>query len=104
MNAYKSKDLKQFETVINEAKLLWIELAKKEFELKGDNGCCVLGAGLQVEVLYPRCKYPRDLTIISFNEVSPCQGEHAVSVTAKKIVEFLKEKGLETKYNYGRMD
>lgn len=104
MKIYKTKELEQFKSLIEQAKTMWIDLAQKEFQSKGDSGCCVIGAGLEVYVLPPRCKHPQSLQLISFNEVSPCQGESAVQNTSKQIVEFLKQHGLETRYNYGRMD
>lgn len=104
MKIYKTKELSQFNELIQNAKTLWVELSHLEYTKNGDRGCCVLGAGIEIYVLPPRCKHPRTLTIITFNEVSPCQGEHAASSVSNAVIEFLKENGLEARYNHGRMD
>jgi hypothetical protein len=103
---YKSVDINSeiFKKRIEEAKKLWLEASKKEFELHGDTGSCIMGDGIQIYFIPPRCRKPQTLFIIRSHEVAFCQGSLHYEKTYKVAIDYLKQHGIDCFYNYGRMD
>jgi hypothetical protein len=103
---YKSVDVNSeiFKKRIEEAKKLWNEAARIEFEKHGDTGSCIVCDGIQVEFLPPRCRKPIRLTIIPSREVAWCQGSLHYEATKQVALDYLKQHGIDCFYNYGRMD
>lgn len=63
-----------------------------------DGGTCVMGEGLEVQVLPPRCRNPVMVQVVR----QPFQGNNYQAL--RYAQEYLKSQGIETKYNQGRMD
>lgn len=104
MNIMKQAELKNYQDIIAKAKAAWDAAAKEQFALRGDTGSCIMGDGIEVEVLPPRCKYPRRIMIIPSREVSYAQGSIHYEAVKDIAINMLKEAGLNVHYNYGRMD
>lgn len=96
MKIYKKEDLKILEPIIS---LVLIKMDKYIIEngLR-DGGTCVMGEGLDIDYLPPRCRKPIRLQIIR----QPFQGNNFKALDyARKL---LKESGINVYYNHGRMD
>jgi hypothetical protein len=102
--AYNDKDLASFTDVINKATAMWRERCKNHFVKHGDTGTCVMGAGIVVEYIAPRCRKSKRLTIISANSVASAQGSTNWEESEDDIVAYLKENGVECSYYCGWMD
>jgi hypothetical protein len=104
VTAYNAEDLNTKNEIINRAISIWHDKCK-EFEIvNGDMGTCVLGAGIEVYFLYPRCRKPKQFMIISASQVTGCQGSIVWEKSVEEVVKFLKENGIEAQYNCGYMD
>ena len=91
--------------IILQAKEMWRQRCADFFAKHGDRGCSILGAGIAVKFLYPRCRIPRNRIIIYPEEVSRWQGECVWANSAGEIVTFLKENGLPSAFfESGHMD
>jgi len=100
----KQAELKNFQDVIAKAKAAWDTASKEQFNIHGDKGSCVMGDGIEVEVLPPRCKYPQRIMIIRSREVAYAQGSVHYEAVVDVALKILKDAGLNVSYNYGRMD
>lgn len=71
--------------------------------IREDVGTCIVGEGIEVAVLYPRCKIPRMVQVFT-NRWSQGSQERALEAMVKAFnEEFPQNKGLFT-INSGRMD
>lgn len=100
----KQVELVKFEAVINEAREMWKKSASEYYERKGDVGSCVLGAGIVTYVIPPRCRKPRQIMLISANEVARCQGSLHWEHNIEEVLKVLRDAGLDVAFNWGRMD
>jgi hypothetical protein len=104
MKTYKPADMEKMKTVIETAREMWDEQAKKEFEKYGDRGSCIVGDGIVVSYIPPRCRKPTELFIIRSSSVAYCQGNLHYEATLHVALDYLKSHGIECRYNHGRMD
>ncbi len=74
----------------------------KEHEANGydDRGTCVLGAGIEVWVVKPGGRIANPEVVIS----QVAQGNVSSHAAAKPAIEFLREQGINARWNDGRMD
>lgn len=101
----KVSELAKFEDVINKAREMWKERANEYFEKHGDVGSCVLGAGICIYAVPPRCRNEKKISLIPSHEVARCQGSLHWEHRVNEVVDFLKANGLERAYfDYGMMD
>lgn len=104
VNAYQKQDLMKgaIQSVIKMARNLWNTRTQEYVKENGDIGTCVLGAGITVWYIPPRCRRPRELMIIP----SPAcaQGSVCWEHSKDEVMEYLKKYGIETNYEWGRMD
>ena len=101
----KQKDFEvQYGAVIAGARLYWNSLVLSTLDQYGDKGSAVLGDGIVVQLIPPRCKKPRDVMVIPSSCVKKAIGSLHYEVHAKDVVEFLKERGVNARYHYGMMD
>ncbi len=102
---YRDADFtEQFKATIKEARDMWEASCIQNFKDDGDNGSCVLGAGIYVMHIAPRCRTPKKLTIISASSVAHAQGSVNWEKGREKIIDFLKEKGIDVGYDWGTLD
>lgn len=81
---------------LSAAEKLWKDRADDYLHRKGDQGTCVLGAGIEVlDVLGKR---------VAFINAPGGQGSLTWETSEEEVVAFLREKGLDAKYCTGRMD
>jgi hypothetical protein len=102
--AIKQKELESFESVRAEAVEMWKNLSKEHYDRDGDQGSCVLGDGIMVKVRPFRARSDKWVMYIPSMEVAFCQGSLHYERSVKYVLEFLRSKGLEVDYNFGRMD
>lgn len=102
----KQSELIKFQPVIEQAKQMWKDLSEKAYNEDGqaDLGSCVLGDGICVLVVPPRCRKEHSITIIPSREVSKCQGSLHYERYVSQVVDFLQENGLDAYYHYGFLD
>lgn len=99
-----------FATAVAEASALWRvrcaeEMAKTDSNGRtGDRGSCVLGAGIVVRYLPPRCRNAIDKMIISSSDVTGAQGASIWEASTEEVICFLAERGIDASYEFGRMD
>jgi hypothetical protein len=104
MPVYKDKDLKEKAGIISQARALW-RLRCEEYVAKhGDVGSCVIGAGIEVDYLPPRCRHVRCKCIISADDVAAAQGSITWETSTDEVLKFLRDNGIEAYYNPGRMN
>jgi hypothetical protein len=103
---YTNADLSQreFQASVNRAKDLWKRQCDKYISEHGDQGTCVLGAGIEVWYLAPRCRIHRTHMIISQHQVTGAQGSLVWEASVNEVLAFLKSEGIIAFYNQGRMD
>lgn len=101
---HKPKEVESMKPFIEEAKAEWARLAKETYERSGDQGSCVIGDGIKIYWIPPRCKLPRERMIIASNEVSHCQGSLHYEAHADTILKRLRANGIDAHYCSGRMD
>jgi hypothetical protein len=65
-----------------------------------DRGTCVLGAGIEVWVVKPGARVARPEVLIR----QVAQGNVSSHAAAKPAIEFLREQGINARWNDGRMD
>lgn len=106
MQAYKSTDLNrpEFRQALNEATKLWAEKCEAYVKENGDVGSCVIGAGIEIEVIPKGCRKPRRQIVISNHDVTRVQGSCVWEASQREVVQFLKDKGIECRFNYGILD
>ncbi len=87
---YKKKDLEEIREYLEHAHLMWHDEWKKQGGK--EEGTCTGGKGLQVWCIPPKCKTPRQRTIIPCNWV---QGNISAQRSVQVALDYLKEKGIE---------
>ena len=104
ITAYQDADLVKFQNAIDCAKTLWRDRCQAYLDKNGDQGTCVLGAGITIEYLPPRCRTPCANTIIEASEICAAQGSLVWEDSIKEVLSYLEGRGVEARYNPGRMD
>jgi len=100
---YQDADLRGNQA-IECAKTMWRDRCKTYLDTNGDQGTCVLGAGIYVYYLAPRCRAPRPHTIIWVTDVCFAQGSLVWEDSVKEVLGYLRAQGIEARYDAGRMD
>lgn len=100
--SYKQKDLVQpaFLEAVEEARVLWAGRIEAFVREHGDQGTCVLGAGIAVYVGVGKRMRGRIV-------LQPPTGKQGASVweeSVNDVVAFLAAKGISAYYSAGRMD
>ena len=70
----------------------------------GDKGSCVLGAGLVVRYLPPRCRRDVEHEIISARDATSAQGSCVWEESKDEVIAFLAARGIVASYACGNMD
>lgn len=104
MKDYRPEDLAKLQNVIWNARDKWRALCEKNLKNFGDTGTIVMGAGIAISYIPPRCRYARSHIIIHANEVSRCQGALNWETNISSILDFLRANGVDAYYEPGRMD
>ena len=104
VNAYTDADLSQFVGAVRNAKAKWQELCLADFNANGDRGTCVLGAGIYVWYIAPRCRKPSKHFLIRSNAVASCQGSVNWEGSKNEIMGMLSAEGLCVEYEWGNAD
>jgi hypothetical protein len=104
MKTYKQADLEKMRSLIAKATEIWKEASLKEFQKTGDRGSCVLGDGITIYYIPPRCRKPVELFIIPSRTVAFAQGSLHYEANYHLALDFLRENGVECRYNHGWMD
>ena len=102
VTAYRPEELQESEIqeLIKEASRLW-QQRQSEYVLKnGEQGSCVIGAGFEVYVLYPKCRIPRVKKIL---RPYGYQREFTWLDSHKEVEDLLRTK-LDCDYCCGSMD
>jgi hypothetical protein len=86
------------------AKTMWRDRCQAYLDKNGDQGSCVLGAGITVEYLGPHCRTPKRRMIIPVWEVCRAQGSLVWEDSEKEILEYLRDHGIDAHYAAGNMD
>ncbi len=96
-------DLARAEPFIEAARKTWAQRAGEYLRTRGDEGSCVLGAGISVPYLAPGCRNPRDRMLI---DAPGGQGSLTWEDSVSEIVKFLQTQGglPGAFYSCGRMD
>ena len=101
----KQRDFEEkYGDVVLEARQYWRDLVNSTFDEIGDKGSAVLGDGVMVSLIPPRCRNPRSVMIIPSPYVSMAIGSAHYEVHADTVVEYLKDRGIDAWYCYGFMD
>ena len=107
VQVFEKDDLHKLNSVINEASNLWEKLTKEYIDQNGDQGSCVIGAGIEVLVIPQRTPKLKKLKAVKIIDQPRCaQGSICWEGQRLKDVQaFLKENGIvNSKYNAGWMD
>ena len=101
VDAYEHADLSpgvKTGNLLNEAKYIM----HREWEANGydDRGSCVLGAGIEIWVVKPGARVAKPEVVIR----QVAQGNLSSSAAAEPAIEFLREQGIDARWNDGRMD
>jgi len=99
---YSWKEANDLLPVFEEAERIWVEAMDKYKDDGGDmNGSCVIGAGFTIYIQWPRKRTGHETYVIVPRKY---QGAHVYESTMDVVKEFLKSKGVEYMYNWGRLD
>ena len=99
IEAYEVKDLEPKVFVLRNAEWIWFETWVAQGSI--DQGSCCGGKGLEVDFVRPRERYPRTTNVVSCNFV---QGNVAAQLSCEPALQYLKEHGINARYNDGWMD
>jgi hypothetical protein len=104
--SYRQSDLDTIQATIDVARTMWCYLSKQEFDRQGrkDWGSAIIGDGIGIMFIAPRCRTPRLHLIISAREVQFAQGCAHYEPAGSAVVEWLQKQGVDAFYVYGRMD
>lgn len=95
--------MNSLDSVLKQASRLWTLRCEEYVKARGEQGGCVLGAGLQISVLEKRCKYPKKVLILEPN--TPYQGGLVWEHSRNEIIQFIKDAtGIVCTYKWGRLD
>lgn len=104
LTVYTQKELSEFNPHIIHATKLWAHAAGEYYKKHGDTGTCIVGDGIGIYLIPKGCRKPQKVLIIPSSRVAHCQGSSHYEATKSVAMEYLREQGLETHYNYGFMD
>lgn len=104
--AYQEIDTnsERFKSIVQEATTLWKAKCESNYAEHGDNGSCVLGAGIYVYFIPKGHRKEEKRMIICASDVSCCQGSLNWEIGINDILSYLKENGIDAKFEYGTMD
>lgn len=104
--AYQDADLTdEFKTSVMFATAMWRNRAEKYYKAHGDCGTCVLGAGIEIYYLAPRCRNPIKKMIIRAHDITPVQGSMVWEHDVQTVIDWLAANGIaDAHYNPGFMD
>jgi hypothetical protein len=98
MKNYKNVDMAEIREWVYIAEDIVADTIKKENIV--DYGTCVLGAGIKINFIWPRCRKPRERILIS----QPFQGNVSNYRALKTALDYLQSKGVDCFYDDGRVD
>ena len=103
---YKLSDLETppFKEIIADATEIWRNSCKLNFALEGDRGSCVLGAGIYVMATAPRQRKARKHFIIEAIDVAQAQGSLNWERGKDSVLNYLRERGINARYDWGFSD
>lgn len=106
VTAYQEADVSdpKFKRIVQDAKTMWKAKCESNFQEFGDSGSCVVGAGIYVYYLGKGKRKAEKRMLINAVSVSCCQGSLNWERGHEEIVSYLKENGIETRFEYGQMD
>jgi hypothetical protein len=93
-----------FNASVKKAREMWLVSCIENFKNDGDNGTCVLGAGIQIWYLAPKCRKPSKMMLISANSVSQCQGSTNWEKGREAVLSSLRADGIDCQYAWGNAD
>jgi len=99
INAYEVKDLEPKLSILRMAGRIWWETWVSQGSI--DEGACCVGKGLEVDFVRPRQRYPRTRNVVGCDFV---QGNVAAYKSHGPALEYLKENGIDARYNDGGID
>jgi hypothetical protein len=104
--AYQDKDLEDpdFKAKVEKATAQWKQNIEAFVAGKGDFGTCVLGAGIHIHYLPPKCRKPRKYNLINPHQICRYQGSVVWEESVDSIVMQLQRAGIDAWFEYGRMD
>lgn len=93
-----------FNASVKKAREMWLVSCIENFKNDGDNGTCVLGAGIQIWYLASKCRKPSKMMLISANSVSQCQGSTNWEKGREAVLSSLRADGIDCQYAWGNAD
>ena len=99
INAYEVKDLEPQLPILRMAAQIWFETWVAQGSI--DEGSCCGGKGLEVDFVRPRQRYPRTRNVVSCDFA---QGNIAAYKSHGPALKYLKENGIDARYNDGWMN
>lgn len=96
MKAYRGEELQKVIALAREAQRMVDEDALQN----SDEGTCVLGAGIAVYGIRPRCRKPVMMTLTR----QPFQGNVGSYRASQRALRWLQNQGVEAFWNDGAMD
>jgi hypothetical protein len=104
---FENDDLEKLAPTIERAHFLWEKLTSDYVKENGDQGTCVLGAGIEVLYIAKRTPKLKKLTTKMIIRQPRCsQGATCWEAERlQRVLDYLTENGIENaRYNPGRMD
>lgn len=100
MKIYKTQDLQSQEVarLINNAKIL-VRRDIEDLKIQ-DQGTCVVGGGIQIEFLPPKCRIPRRIIVVD----GPFQGNVSNKKALANALKYLQDNGVCCRYYDGVID
>ena len=99
VDVYQTQDIQDNMPHLLRAEQIWHETWIAQG--RRDEGSCCGGKGLSVEFVRPRQRYPREINVVSCNWV---QGNVSASKSHGPALQYLKDNGINARYNDGWMD
>jgi predicted nuclease of restriction endonuclease-like (RecB) superfamily len=103
---YREADILEadFLAAVAEARELWRQRCQEFVDANGDQGCCIVGAGIAVRFLAPRARNWRWKHLIYPHEVTNYQGNLTWETSQAEIIELLRHRGIDSVFLPGAMD
>lgn len=96
----------RWQETLDHAREAWSKRAKETYEKDGDRGSVIMGDGITVQVIPPRCRKLVNVMIIPSRDVSWCQGSlhYEAHINVPLMILRTQYPSVKFAYNYGRMD
>lgn len=105
VECFRDEDLQSptFQGIVKSVALAWSKMCEQYVEKHGDFGTAVIGAGIAVWYLGPKCRRPEEKLIISRHQIGGWQAEEIWLGSVRQVLQMLQDNGISAHYKAGSL-